>query len=175
MIQLIRDNALLIISAIGTVNLIQAGAMIVKSFSQKKLNKTFDKFNAGASALYSNANDISGQLQEFKKSYNELQTAIILLSVEITEFTEKAITNELTSALGQVDLIRQTLNSNSELIDAYAKDMHAIRIALNTIDGRGGYNDILQVKQETQEVVQVESNIDNAIVNNSTDRILEDI
>ena len=51
MIEIIRENIMLVIAALGTGNLVVAAASIVKAFSQRTLNKTFDAMTNGAKGL----------------------------------------------------------------------------------------------------------------------------
>lgn len=153
MLELIKEYALVIVGALGVTNLLAIAATVLRHFSHKKMNNAFDIFNSGAKMsvetiekLSRGVNVLADTVKGIHEVLNCLETTISDLSTRINELETNSILTDLQKSLLDLETVKQALNYKDEAIDAYAKDMYKIRVALNTLNGSGGYDDILETK-----------------------------
>lgn len=147
MIEMIKENALIIITALGGTNLIVTAASIVKTFAQKKMNKAFDTFNAGASKLKTDAllvankiDAITSSIDNYKAKFDELladaKEREEQLIAEIHNLQVDGIVAELRDKLSEVETLKQAIDMKDKLIEIYAQDLHEIKGLIAEIRGK---------------------------------------
>ena len=163
---------MLVIAALGTGNLVVAAASIVKAFSQRTLNKTFDAMTNGAKGLLDTNVSLEKKVAGMVDTYNNVKGTIEDLKGEIVKLNTDGILEELRKSFKELEVYKEALDYKDAIIEAYQRDLTAIKVALMNIEGKGGYDDLLQIEAKTQVLVQNESstNTDN-VGDSSTDQL----
>lgn len=174
MMEWINNNVALIISTFGLGSLLTAATTMVRMFSQKRMTRLFDTLNSGSvkinNATFGIENSTNGLKNEIQAIRSEIKNAV----ESIKNWREDPLLMELNQTLSDLNVLKETLDYKDRIIDAYAKDIQAIKIVLMKLNGEGGTNDILQDVQKAQDVVPVEPVIDNDNVGDGINSILED-
>lgn len=174
MMEWINNNVALIISTFGLGSLLTAATTMVRMFSQKRMTRLFDTLNSGSvkinNATFGIENSTNGLKNEIQAIRSEIKNAV----ESIKNWREDPLLMELNQTLSDLNVLKETLDYKDRMIDAYAKDIQAIKIVLMKLNGEGGTNDILQDVQKAQDVVPVEPVIDNDNVGDGINSILED-
>lgn len=155
-LKMIEEHAVAFIAMFGGINIFVGASTVIKTFSQKKLNQSFDAFRNGG-AVFENLvgksdNIISkfegtfDNLGDFKDIGNEIIKAV-------HELLNDSALSELRSGITALLDIKEAIDFKDKLIETLAKDLSDIQLKLSEIEGVGGYNDILEVELEAQEVV----------------------
>lgn len=138
------------------------------------MTRLFDTLNSGSvkinNATFGIENSTNGLKNEIQAIRSEIKNAV----ESIKNWREDPLLMELNQTLSDLNVLKETLDYKDRIIDAYAKDIQAIKIVLMKLNGEGGTNDILQDVQKAQDVVPVEPVIDNDNVGDGINSILED-
>lgn len=138
------------------------------------MTRLFDTLNSGSvkinNATFGIENSTNGLKNEIQAIRSEIKNAV----ESIKNWREDPLLMELNQTLSDLNVLKETLDYKDRMIDAYAKDIQAIKIVLMKLNGEGGTNDILQDVQKAQDVVPVEPVIDNDNVGDGINSILED-
>lgn len=174
MMEWINNNVGLIISTFGLGSLLTSAATVVRMFSQKRLVKVFDNLNSGSIKVNESASGLKYSVNTVRDEIKSIRKEIFDAMEMMKNWQENPILKELNDELNNLRVIKETLDYKDKLIDAYVKDIQAIKIVLMKLNGEGGTNDILQDVQKAQEVVPIEPVINNDNVGDGINSILED-
>lgn len=174
MMEWINNNVGLIISTFGLGSLLTTAATMVRMFSQKRLVKVFDNLNSGSVKVNESASGLKYSVNSVRDEIKSIRKEIFDAMEMMKNWQENPILKELNDELSNLRVIKETLDYKDKLIDAYVKDIQAIKIVLMKLNGEGGTNDILQDVQKAQDVVPVEPVTDNDNVGDGINSILED-
>lgn len=155
-LNLIQENILSIIAALSAGNILVFIASIVKVFSQKNLNKAFEMFSLGSKDLVEQAKglldkniDIETKVKLLTDAINQIETTIKTLAEEVQKLNSTELFEQLATSLKELETIKATIDYKDKLIEAYQADIQQIRIELMKLEGKGGYDELLQTKQKT--------------------------
>ena len=141
MIEVIKEYALVLLSGVASIGVVGTIINLVKVFSQKTLNKSFEIFRTNALSIRDNSEslsetviDLTGQV---KTLFSELQVAILEIEElkEIIKILESdSILTEIRDGLLDMAIIKQSIDMKDALIETFGKEMTKIKNELEKIN-----------------------------------------
>lgn len=141
MINWISENTAAIVSIFGGSSLLIMASSIIKSFSQRKLNKAFDLFNMNTMTQKLNiekyTNEINNITKKLDSEVSHLMDFIIVLTNKIDELKDNIgdnILKELDNELKHLSTITQEIELKDNLITNLNREIKQINIKLQKIE-----------------------------------------
>lgn len=141
MIEVIKEYALVLLSGVASIGVVGTIINLVKVFSQKTLNKSFEIFRTNALSIRDNSEslsetviDLTGQV---KTLFSELQVAILEIEElkELIKILESdSILTEIRDGLLDMAIIKQSIDMKDTLIETFGKEMTKIKNELEKIN-----------------------------------------
>lgn len=141
MIEVIKEYALVLLSGVASIGVVGTIINLVKVFSQKTLNKSFEIFRTNALEIRDNSEslsetviDLTGQV---KTLFSELQVAILEIEElkELIKILESdSILTEIRDGLLDMAIIKQSIDMKDALIETFGKEMTKIKNELEKIN-----------------------------------------
>lgn len=141
MIEVIKEYALVLLSGVASIGVVGTIINLVKVFSQKTLNKSFEIFRTNALSIRDNSEslsetviDLTGQV---KTLFSELQVAILEIEElkELIKILESdSILTEIRDGLLDMAIIKQSIDMKDALIETFGKEMTKIKNELEKIN-----------------------------------------
>lgn len=141
MIEVIKEYALVLLSGVASIGVVGTIINLVKVFSQKSLNKSFEIFRTNALSIRDNSEslsetviDLTGQV---KTLFSELQVAILEIEElkELIKILESdSILTEIRDGLLDMAIIKQSIDMKDALIETFGKEMTKIKNELEKIN-----------------------------------------
>jgi hypothetical protein len=141
-IQLIESNIVAILTAFTGGNIVLAAATVLRTFSQRSLNRSFDLFKEGAKGLVDKNTTIEGAVRNFTGVITEVKGSIERLTVQVNNLDTTTMFDTLERTLRDLEVVKQALDYKDKLIEAYQKDLHSISIRLMQLEGKSGYPEV---------------------------------
>lgn len=141
MIEFIKEYALVLLSGVASIGVVGTIINLVKVFSQKTLNKSFEIFRTNALSIRDNSESLSGTVIDLtgqvKTLFSELQVAILEIEElkELIKILESdSILTEIRDGLLDMAIIKQSIDMKDALIETFGKEMTKIKNELEKIN-----------------------------------------
>lgn len=138
-ILLIEENIAAITAALAGGNILIIAATIIRTFSQRNLNRSFDLFKEGASGLINTNTSVKDAVNKLSNVSTNVIGSVEVLSAQITELDFEKTFQLLQKTVMELQIVKESLAYKDTLIEAYQKDMHDIRVRLMELEGKSGY------------------------------------
>ena len=144
MLEVIKEYAVAIIAGLGGIGVVGTIINLVKTFSQKTLNKSFETFKRSTDLIESNSANlavnvrdltvnISKLFEDLKKAISEMEE----LKELITILQSDSLLTEIKEGLLELDVVKQSIDMKDELLETFAKEMTKIKEELEKINRKG--------------------------------------
>ena len=141
MIEFIKEYALVLLSGVASIGVVGTIINLVKVFSQKTLNKSFEIFRTNAISIRDNSANLSETVvdltDQVKTLFSELQVAILEIE-ELKEliklFETDSVLTEIRDGLLDMAIIKQSIDMKDALIETFGKEMTKIKNELEKIN-----------------------------------------
>ena len=137
LLQLIEEHALAIIAALGGTNILIFAASMVKVFTQKNLNKTFDHFKSTVVTSAEVSSSIDSKINVVTSQINTQLNQINKIANDLQNIKSEELFEKLKDGLMDLETVKLALAMKDELIEAYGKDIREIKAALIDLRSRG--------------------------------------
>lgn len=141
MIEVIKEYALVLLSGVASIGVVGTIINLVKVFSQKTLNKSFEIFRTNALSIRDNSESLSETVidltSQVKTLFSELQVAILEIEElkELIKILESdSILTEIRDGLLDMAIIKQSIDMKDALIETFGKEMTKIKNELEKIN-----------------------------------------
>lgn len=135
----IESNLSAIIAALAGGNILIVAATVMKTFSQRNLNRSFELFKEGAQGLVNKSMTIDQVTRNFTDVVTNVKGSVEVLSAQISELDFEKTFQLLQQTMMELQIVKESLAYKDTLIESYQKDMHDIRIRMMQLEGKSGY------------------------------------
>lgn len=139
-ILLIESNISAIIAALAGGNILIVAATVIRTFSQRNLNRSFETFNEGASGLIKTNTSVEQVVNNLSNVATNVKGSVEVLSAQITELDFEKTFQLLQQTVMELQIVKESLAYKDTLIESYQKDFHDISIRLMQLEGKSGYS-----------------------------------
>ena len=141
MIEIIKEYAVAIIAGLGGIGVVGTIINLVKTFSQKTLNKSFETFKRSTDLIESNSanlavnvrdltTNIANLFEDLKKAITEMEELKELIQI----LQSDSLLTEIKDGLLGMDVIKQSIDMKDVLLETFGKEMTKIKEELEKIN-----------------------------------------
>lgn len=138
-ISFIENNISGLLAAFAGGNILIIAATVVKTFSQRSLNRSFELFKEGAAGLIKTNTSVEQVVTNLANVTTNVKGSVDVLSSQISELDFKKTFQLLQQTLMELNVVKESLAYKDKLIESYQKDFHDISIRLMQLEGKSGY------------------------------------
>lgn len=138
-ILMIEENIAAITAALAGGNILIIAATIIRTFSQRSLNRSFDMFKEGAQGLVNKSMTIDQVTRNFTDVVTNVKGSVDRLTTQIGDLDFNNVYTLLQQTVSELNVVKEALDYKDKLIESYQKDMHDIRIRMMQLEGKSGY------------------------------------
>lgn len=136
---MIESNISAIVAGLTGVNILIAAASVVKIFSQRNLNRSFETFNEGATGLIKTNTSAKDAVNKLSNVSTNVIGSVEVLSGQIEKLDFEKTFQLLQQTVMELQIVKESLAYKDTLIEAYQKDFHDISVRLMELEGKSGY------------------------------------
>lgn len=138
-ISFVQSNISAIIATLAGGNILVVAATVIKTFSQRNLNRSFELFKEGASGLIKTNTSVEQVVTNLANVTTNVKGSVDVLSSQISDLDFKKTFQLLQQTLMELNVVKESLAYKDTLIESYQKDFHDISIRLMQLEGKSGY------------------------------------
>jgi len=137
----IESNIVALLSVLTGGNIVLIAATVVKTFSQKNLNRSFDLFRAGTQGMLNTNKSVEQLLGGMNGVVRDVKNSVEVLTEQVKALDTTKMFEVLEQSVRELETLKKVIEIKDELIESYQKDFHAIAVKIQELEGRSGYTD----------------------------------
>lgn len=138
-ILMLQENISGIVAVLAGGNILLIVSTIIRTFSQRNLNRSFDAFKEGAAGLLNKNMTVEQTIGSFTGVITDVKGSVKTLSEEIKALDVTTLYQMLNETIRELETVKAALDFKDEMIAAYNKDMYDIKLKLMQLEGASGY------------------------------------
>lgn len=136
---MIESNISALVAGLTGVNILLAAATVIRTFSQRNLNRSFETFNEGSRGLIKQNTSVEQAVNKLSNVSTNVIGSVEVLSGQIEKLDFEKTFQLLQQTVMELQIVKESLAYKDTLIEAYQKDFHDISVRLMELEGKSGY------------------------------------